>query len=77
MPIRGPDCLPFDIDADEWIGFWLDLQAFVALLCERYLGAPIYFNGGANSDADGLVHILRQSARAETLVSLGAGDLFR
>jgi hypothetical protein len=49
------------VNNDEWVDFWLDLQAFVALLCERYLGQRLYFCGGANSDADGLVQILRQS----------------
>ena len=48
-------------DLDQWTDFWLDLQAFVALLCERYLGQRLYFCGGSNSDADGLVQILRQS----------------
>lgn len=48
-------------DTDEWNSFWLDLQAFVKILCERYLGEPICFNGGANSDADWLVEMLRRA----------------
>jgi hypothetical protein len=52
-------------DTDQWADFWLDLQAFVALLCDRYLGHRLYFCGGANSDADGLVYILRQSVGRE------------
>jgi hypothetical protein len=52
-------------DPDEWTDFWLDLQAFVAFLCERYLGQRIYLNGGANSDAHGLVQILEQSVGPE------------
>ena len=48
-------------DTDEWVHFWLDLQAFVAILCERYLGQRLYFCGGANSDAGQLVDTLRRS----------------
>jgi hypothetical protein len=48
-------------DTDEWVGFWLDLQVFVAILCERYLGQRLYFCGGANSDAHVVVDMLRQS----------------
>ena len=50
---------------DEWVEFWLDLQAFVALLCERYLGERIYLNGGAHSDAHGLVQMLQRSVGQE------------
>jgi hypothetical protein len=49
-------------DADEWNQFWLDVQAFVNILCERYLGQTIYINGGANSDAGRLVETLRRAA---------------
>jgi hypothetical protein len=48
-------------DTDEWVDFWLDLQVFVAILCERYLDQRLYFCGGANSDAHVVVDMLRQS----------------
>jgi hypothetical protein len=48
---------------EEWAELWLDVQAFVALLCERYLGERIYLNGGAFTDAYGLVETLRQGAK--------------
>jgi hypothetical protein len=50
-------------DTDEWVHFWLDLQGFVAVLCERYLGERVFFCGGANSDAGILIDALRQSIR--------------
>jgi AbiU2 len=49
-------------DTDEWTKFWLNVQDFVKLLCERYLGQTIYINGGANSDAGQLVETLRRVA---------------
>ena len=49
-------------DTDEWTEFWLDVQAFVNILCERYLGQTIYINGGAISDAGRLVETLRRAA---------------
>jgi hypothetical protein len=49
-------------DTAEWNEFWLDVQAFVKILCERYLGQTIYINGGANSDAGRLVETLRRAA---------------
>jgi hypothetical protein len=47
-------------DTDEWERFWLDLKAFVAMLCEQYLGGSIPFGGGAYHDARIRVEALRQ-----------------
>lgn len=56
-------------DTDKWVDFWLDLQAFVVILCERYLDQRIYLNSQF-SDAHGLVQILRQSVEQEIYPSI-------
>jgi hypothetical protein len=47
-------------DTDEWDCFWLDLEAFVEVLCKQYLGGPRPFRDGAYADARILVEALQQ-----------------
>lgn len=47
-------------DSDAWTDFWLDLQVFVKVLYDRYVGPSFYMNGVAGmSDAVSLVQVLR------------------
>lgn len=47
-------------DWDAWTDFWLDLQVFVKVLYDRYVGPSFYMNAAAGtSDAVGFIQVLR------------------
>ncbi|HEY5080785.1 MAG TPA: hypothetical protein VII91_02475 [Bauldia sp.] len=53
----------------EWSKFWQDIQDFVSMLHEKYLGTALYINGVGNiSDAHLLLKAVRQSAYFNILV---------
>jgi hypothetical protein len=49
------------VDNDAWNDFWLDLQSFVGILCERYLGETLDINVG-DTDAERLVQSLKRKS---------------
>ncbi len=63
---------------EEWNAFWANLQEFVAILHERYVGTPLHINSvGMLSDTDGLLKALRHGAHFDAMVHGDDKDLSR
>lgn len=53
----------------DWDAFWADLQEFVAILHERYIGHSLKINSvGMLSDADTLIKALRHGAHFDAII---------